>query len=131
MVNDPIGDLIIRLKNAGMAGRSNIVIPHSKLKFAVAVKLQQKGFIKTAIKRGKKARKIIEVELLYTKEGAPQINDVSRISKPGRRMYQGVRSIYPVRYGRGALFLSTPKGILTGDEARKERVGGEALFKIW
>jgi len=131
MVGDPVGDFIIRLKNAGMARKDTVVAPYSQLKFAVANKLQQRGFIKSVSKRGKKARKTIEVELLYTKEGNPRIDGVARVSKPGRRVYQGVSKIYPVQHGRGALILSTPKGILTGEEARKEHVGGEALFKIW
>ena len=131
MIGDPVGDFIIQLKNAGMARKDCVSIPYSQLKFAVANKLQQKGFIKSVSKRGKKARKMIEVELLYTKEGSPRIGGVTRVSKPGRRVYEGVSKIYPVQYGRGALILSTPKGILTGEEARKEHVGGEALFKIW
>ena len=131
MVGDPVGDFIIQLKNAGMARKDCVAIPYSQLKFAIANKLQQRGFIKSVSKRGKKARKMIEVELLYTKEGDPRIDGVDRVSKPGRRVYEGVSQIYPVRHGRGALILSTPKGILTGEEARKEHVGGEVLFKVW
>jgi len=131
MVNDPVGDFIIRLKNAGMAGNDCAVIPYSHLKFAIAQKLEQQGFLKSVSKRGKKARKMIEVELFFTKEGKPRIDDVARVSKPGRRVYHSISKIYPVKHGKGALILSTPKGILTGEEARKEHVGGEALFKIW
>jgi len=131
MVGDPVGDFIIQLKNAGMAHKDRVVAPYSQLKFAIANKLQQRGFIKSVSKRGKKARKMIEVELLYTKEGNPRIDGVARVSKPGRRVYEGVSRMYPVQQGRGALILSTPKGILTGEEARKEHVGGEVLFKVW
>lgn len=131
MVNDPIGDLIIQIKNAGMAGKDSAVVPYSHFKFSVVNKLQEKGFIKSATKRGKKTRKMIEVELMYTETGKHRIDDVSRVSKPGRRVYYNVSNMFPVRRGKGALILSTPKGILTGDEARKEHVGGEALFKIW
>lgn len=131
MVNDPIGDLIIRLKNAGMAGKRTVSIPHSKLKFAVLEKLKAKGFIESVEKKGKKVEKTIEVNLSYGKDDSPRIKDVKRVSKPGKRVYSGVKNVFPVKYGKGALILSTPKGILTGDEARKEKVGGEELFKIW
>ncbi|MBL7045600.1 MAG: 30S ribosomal protein S8 [Parcubacteria group bacterium] len=131
MVNDPIGDLIIRLKNAGMVGKRTVVIPHSKLKLAVLEKLKAKGFVGSVEKKGKKVQKSIEVDLLYGKDESPRIQDVKRVSKPGKRVYSGVKSVFPVKFGKGALLLSTPKGILTGDEARKEKVGGEALFKIW
>ena len=82
-------------------------------------------------KQGKKVRKTIYVELMYKKDGSPRITDVKRISKPGRRVYKATEEIFPVRYGKGILVLSTPKGILTNTQARKERVGGEALFEIW
>ena len=131
MVNDPVGDFIIQLKNASMAGKPFIVLPYSKLKLAVATSLEKNGFIKLVTKRGKKTRKMIEVELLYIDDGKSRIQGVSRVSKPGKRVYQSVKSIFRVRSGQGAIILSTPKGILTGDEARKEHVGGEALFTIW
>ena len=131
MVNDPIGDLIIQLKNASMAGNTRVVLPYSKFKFSVAISLKKNGFIKLVTKRGKKTQKFIEMELLYIDDGKARIQGVSRVSKPGKRVYQDVKSIFRVRSGQGALILSTPKGILTGDEARKEHVGGEALFTIW
>ncbi len=131
MVNDPVGDFIIQLKNASMAGNAHIVLPYSKLKFAVATTLEKNGFIKSVTKRGKKTRKMIEVELLYIDDGTARIQSVSRVSKPGKRVYQGVKSIFRIRNGKGTIVLSTPKGILTGEEAQKEHVGGEALFQIW
>lgn len=125
MVNDPVADFVVQLKNAGAAGRMQVVVPYSKLKLAIAQKLEQCGYLKAVNKRGKKARKAIEVELKSPIQG------VKRISKPGRRIYTGVTQIRPVRQGKGVLVLSTPKGILTDLEARKEHVGGEALFMIW
>lgn len=130
MVNDPISDFIIQLKNATMVRKEFVVVPYSKLKFAVAQKLEEKGFIGAVAKRGKKARKFLEVEMRYD-NGLARIMGVSRVSKPGRRVYVSSSAIRPVRFGKGALILSTPKGILSGEEARKEHVGGEALFKIW
>lgn len=131
MVNDPVGDFIIRIKNASIVGKDAVVAPYSKLRFAIAEELQKMGYIKSVEKKSKKTHKMIEVGLKYTKNNTPVIHGVKRVSRPGRRSYVGVKEIHPVKYGKGSLVLSTPKGILTDDAARKERVGGEALFKIW
>lgn len=131
MVGDPVGDFIIRIKNASVAGKDALSVPHSKLRLAIAEVLQKKGYIKTINKKGKKVQqKTLEIELRYGK-GGPAMHDVKRISRPGRRLYMRANEIRPVKYGKGSLVLSTPKGILTDEEARKENVGGEALFKIW
>lgn len=131
MVTDPIGDFIIQLKNASAVKKENVVVPYSKFKFNVAKKLEKEGYLKAVTKRGKKARKCVEVEIVYDSNGESKIHGVSRVSKPSRRIYQSVSEIQPVLRGKGNLVLSTPKGILTGSEARKEQVGGEVLFKIW
>jgi small subunit ribosomal protein S8 len=131
MVGDPIGDFIVRLKNAGAVHHENVAVPHSKMKMAVAEVLKSAGFVKNVEKRGKKIRKTINVDLMYKEDGTPRISEVKRISKPGRRIYKGADEIFPVRYGKGVLVLSTPKGIMTDEKARKERIGGEALFEIW
>jgi len=131
MVNDTIGDFIVRLKNAGAVKKETASVPYSALKMAVAEKLQNAGFVKSIDKKGKKVRRTLDVVLKYDTEGLHVIHGVRRISKPGRRVYRSVREIMPVRYGHGTLVLSTPKGILTGKEARKQNVGGEALFEIW
>jgi small subunit ribosomal protein S8 len=131
MTTDPIADFIIQLKNAGAVGKAHVSVPYSNLKMAVAEKLQNAGYVTGVERKGKKNHKVIEVTLRYEKDGSHAIHDVKRISKPGRRMYQGVRNITPVRYGTGVLLLSTPKGVMTDVEARKEKVGGEALFEIY
>ena len=131
MVNDPVGDFIIRLTNGGAAKKASVAVPFSNLKWAIAEKLKDAGYVKAVEKKGKKVRKTLDVALKYEESGAPAIRGVKRISKPGRRMYKAVREITPVRYGHGALILSTPGGIKTDTEARKERLGGEALFEIW
>jgi small subunit ribosomal protein S8 len=130
MVNDPIGDFIIQLKNAGMVKKKTVDIPYSRLKHAVADKLVSTGFIESAAKYGKKVKKTLKVTLKYG-DGAHAISGVQRVSKPGRRLYLGVSEIFPVKFGRGKRILSTPKGILTGEEAREQNVGGEELFIIW
>ncbi len=130
MVNDPIGDFIIRLKNAGMVGKKSVSVPYSKLKHAVADTLVGAGFIERAEKHGKKVKKTLDITLKYER-GAHRIQGVQRISKPGRRLYRGVAEIFPVKFGRGKRILSTPAGILTGEQAREKNVGGEELFIIW
>ncbi|MDR3571937.1 MAG: 30S ribosomal protein S8 [Candidatus Pacebacteria bacterium] len=131
MVNDPVGDLLVRLKNAGAVKKTTVSIPFSAFKMAIAEKLKDTGYIAGIEKKGKKVRKTLDIVLKYNEAGMPIINGTRRISKPGRRMYRAVNEITPVRYGRGSLFLSTPKGIKTDKEAKKEKVGGEALFEIW
>ena len=131
MVGDPVGDFIIRLKNASMAGHDTCAVPYSRLKHAIADKLAAKGYIVSAEKKGRKVKKTLEISLARDAKGGARIHDVDRISKPGRRVYRSAREIRPVKYGHGTLVLSTPRGILTGEEAREGKVGGEALFNIW
>jgi small subunit ribosomal protein S8 len=131
MVNDPVGDLIIRLTNAGAIKKVSVSVPFSALKLAIAEKLKDAGYVTAVEKKGKKIKKTLDIVLKYDADGRAFINGVKRISKPGRRMYKSVLEIVPVRYGKGALVLSTPKGIKTDKEAKKEKVGGEALFEIW
>lgn len=131
MVHDPVSDFITRLRNSSAVRQERIVLPYSKLKHAIAVKLEEKGYVKAIMKRGKKARKVLEIELTYERDGHARIHGAVSVSKPSRRVYMPVSAIRPVRFGKGLLILSTPKGILTGEEARKEHVGGEALFTIW
>jgi small subunit ribosomal protein S8 len=128
---DVIGDLIIRIKNAGAIGKPTVSIPYSAFKMAVAEKLKDHGYVKAVEKKGKKTKKTLDIALKYDEAGKHAIEDVKRVSKPGRRLYKSVLDIHPVHYGHGALILSTPKGIKTDKEARKEKVGGEALFEIW
>ena len=131
MVGDTIGDLIIRLKNAGAVGKDTVSLPYSKLRHAVADKLVEAGYVASVTTKGKKVQeKTLEVTLSY-ENGEHRINGVKRVSKPGRRLYCGVADIHPVKFGRGHMILSTPAGILTNYEAREKKVGGEQLFIIW
>jgi small subunit ribosomal protein S8 len=130
MVSDRVGDFIIRLKNAGYIGRETVSVPHSNHIEAIAKKLQQLGFV-SEVATGKKDHKTVEVTLAYFDNGDPKIRGVKRISKPGRRLYAPARDAHQVKNGQGARILSTPKGILSDAEARKNRAGGETLFEIW
>ncbi|HEX8993648.1 MAG TPA: 30S ribosomal protein S8 [Candidatus Paceibacterota bacterium] len=125
---DPISNLIISLKNASMVRRERIVVPFSKVKKAIADVLSQHGYV-GAVSRT--ASGSLQIELAYSENGKPAIADVKRLSKPSRRLYAGMRDIRRVKNGHGLLVLSTPAGIMTGEEARKKHVGGETLFEIW
>jgi len=130
MVVDPVSNFLAKLKNASLAGKASISVPSSKFIESIAALLKQENFIKDFSKKGKKVVKTLEVELMY-EEGKPRITDVERVSKFSRRVYQGAKDLKPVRNGYGIMVLTTPKGILSDKTARKEKVGGEALFKIW
>ena len=127
---DQLSNMIIMMKNASKANKESVILPYSNLKNAIAACLEKEGYIKSFAKKTRKGFPVLEVELLYV-DKAPKINDVERISKQSRRVYFGMRDINKVKGGYGILVLSTPKGILSGRDARKEQVGGEALFKIW
>ncbi len=127
---DQIGDFINQLSNSGAVNKSVVSLPFSNFKMAIAEKLKEAGWITAVEKKGKKVKKTLEVTLKY-KDSAHVISGVKRISKPGRRIYKSAIEIFPVRYGKGDLILSTPKGVITGKEARKNKIGGEALFEIW
>jgi small subunit ribosomal protein S8 len=130
MVTDPISDMLARIKNAGLAGQASVKIPFSREKEVIAGLLAKEGYLKYKEKKGKNAKKSLEVGILYQGR-KPRISDVKRVSKPSRRVYEGYRNLKPVKFGHGTLILSTPKGVMTYKEALKAKVGGEALFKIW
>lgn len=131
MVSDPVGDFITRIVNASAIKKASLSVPFSAFKYAIAEKLKDAGYVSAIEKKGKKVRKTLDIVLKYDEAGKSTIEGVKRISKPGRRMYKSVQEINSVRYGHGSLLLSTPKGIMTDKEARKAKVGGEALFEIW
>lgn len=131
MVSDTVGDFIIQLKNAGAAQKTQVLLPYSKLKEAIAAKLQDAGYVAETAIEGEGVQKKLSVTLKYNEGGKHHINGVKRVSKPGRRLYMKASEIYPVKFGRGNLIMSTPQGILTEQEARKANVGGEQLFIIW
>ncbi len=130
MTHDPIADMITRIKNAVDSKKESVVFPHSQLKLAILELLEKEGFIQSYSKKGKKVAKFIEVVLAYT-NGESKIHGVQRVSKTSKRVYYGSRDLRTVKNGMGALILSTPKGIITDKTAKAEKVGGEALFKIW
>ena len=131
MVGDPIGDYINRLKNAGAVKKETVSAPYSKTKEAISKLLKKEGYLGFVNVKGKSVKKDLELGLVYDKDGSPKINEARRISKPSRRIYKNSRKIRPVKFGKGMLVISTPKGIISGKTAKKEKVGGEVLFEIW
>jgi small subunit ribosomal protein S8 len=130
MVNDPIGDLIIQIKNASMAGKQAIVLPYSRMKHAVATILEKEGYVGRVGKAGEMPKQSLSVEIKY-EEGIPVITGLKRVSKPGLRWYVNKKEIPTVVGGMGIAILSTPQGIMTGKEAKKRGIGGELLCTIW
>lgn len=132
---DQISNMIISIKNGGLVKKDSILVPHSKIKESILSILKKEGFIKTfQVIDLDKNKKQIKIVLEYTGKHPniyPRINDVKRISKLSKRVYLGYRNIRKYKFGHGLVIISTPKGILSGDEARKELCGGEVLFNIW
>lgn len=131
MVTDPIGDFITQLKNAADVGKRQVTLPYSKMKEAVAMTLKKCGYLGEVEKSKEVVGRTLTVELMYDAKGEPRIQGVKRISKPGRRLYAKVADIHPIRYGKGVMIISTPRGILSDAEARKLKAGGETLFAMW
>jgi small subunit ribosomal protein S8 len=130
MVNDPIGDLIVQLKNASMAKKKHISLPYSKMKHALCKLLVDEGYIETVEQTGDEPKTVLTIALRY-KNSIPVITDLKRKSKPGLRVYVGKHAIPTVIGGMGIAVLSTPQGIVTGKEAKKRGIGGELLCEIW
>lgn len=131
MTTDPIANMIISMKNASLVSKASVSVPFSNMKLAVAECLKENGFIGSVSKKTEKNNKpVLSIDLIYGDNG-PKIHDVARISKPSRRLYAGVKDLKSYRNGYGIYVLSTPKGILSDKQAKKEQVGGELLFSIW
>lgn len=127
---DPIADLLTRIRNAIMVGKNEVRVPSSKIKHTVATELKKAGYL-TAVKvESAKPRDILVVTINNPGENAT-INEITRLSKPGRRVYVGANDIPKVKSGRGIVLVSTSKGVVTGSEAVKQRLGGELLLKVY
>ena len=127
---DQIADLITRIRNAILVGKTEIRVPTSKLKVAVAEGLKKGGYIESVEVEDAKPRGILHVVINNPGEIA-KINEISKVSKPGRRVYAAADEIPKVKSGRGIVLVSTSKGIMSGEEARKNRLGGEILVKVY
>jgi len=129
-MTDPIADLLNRIRNAQAVFHPTVEIPFSNLKYEITKILEKERFIEKTEKKGKKARKTIEIVLKYDGK-IPAISGLRKISKPGQRIYKSLKDIKPVKGGYGVLIISTSKGLMIDKEARKKRLGGEILCEVW
>jgi small subunit ribosomal protein S8 len=127
---DQISEMLTAIRNAQAVLKTTVVVPFSNFKQELAKLMEKEGFIEKSEKKGKKAKKTLEIGLLY-KDGVSVISGLKRISKPGQRIYVDYSSLKPVKAGYGLSIISTSKGLLTNKEARKQRVGGELICEIW
>ena len=135
-VNDPIADMLTRIRNGVMSNHTVVAMPSSNIKAEIARILREEGYIEEydVVDGSKPSHKILRVHLKYVGEKRQKrsvITELRRVSKPGRRIYTQKRDIPWVLSGMGISILSTPKGVMTGKSARKNSVGGEILCKIW
>jgi len=129
-VSDTIADFLTRIRNASSAKHKSLDVPSSKLKVAIAEILKDQGFIAGYQLRNEGPQPTLEVKLRYY-YGQPVIREIKRVSKPGRRVYAGVAELPRVRNGLGVAIISTPQGVMSDKQARRENVGGEILCTIW
>jgi small subunit ribosomal protein S8 len=130
-VNDPLSDLIARIRNAAMRKRSKVSTPASKLRGRVLDVLQEEGYIRGyALIEKEGEHPEFEIELKYF-DGEPVIAEIARVSKPGRRVYSSIQDLKPVKNGLGISILSTSKGVMSDSAARDQNVGGEVLCRVY
>lgn len=129
-LNDPIGDMLTRIRNAQMRGRSFVLTPASKMRQRVLDVLVEEGYIRGYAEEDSEGHKSLRIELKYY-EGAPVISEIDRVSKPGRRVYSAVKDLPLVRNGLGISILSTPKGVMSDAAARAANVGGEIICRVY
>ncbi len=136
MVNDPIADMLTRVRNAVMAGQAQVAMPNSKIKVEIAKILKDEGFLENfeVVDGEKVEQKMLRIKIKYVgerRERRPVLSGIERVSTPGRRIYTKKMDIPWVLSGLGVAILSTPKGVMTGARARQLGVGGEILCKVW
>jgi small subunit ribosomal protein S8 len=129
-VNDPIGDLLTRIRNAQMRSKGKVTSPSSKLRESVLEVLKSEGYIRGYSVTEREGRSELDIELKYF-DGAPVIREIERVSKPGRRVYASVKNLPRINNGLGVAVVSTPKGVMADHAARDANVGGEILFTVF
>lgn len=130
-VNDPISDMLTRIRNAGMARQTETTMPATKILVAIAGILKQEGYITDFTVVEKKPQNQLTVKLSYAPDKSHVIREIKRVSKPGLRVYAGKDELPRVRSGLGIAIVSTPEGVITGYDARRRGIGGEVLCTVW
>ena len=130
-MTDPIADMLTRIRNALVARHNSVGVPSSRIKTDIAKVLQEEGYIANYSVLGEGIKKQIKIELKYTPDGESVIKKIERVSRPGRRVYMKKDEIPRIRGGLGISILSTPKGVISGTQARRIGVGGELICTVW
>ncbi len=130
-VSDPIADMLTRIRNAIMAQHDSVLIPASKMGLAIAKSLKAEGFISGYAELKGKPHRVMKIELRYFDKNRTALSGLERVSKPGLRVYVGWKEIPRISGGLGIAIVSTPKGVMTGQQARRQGVGGELLCYAW
>jgi small subunit ribosomal protein S8 len=130
-LTDPVSDFLTRVRNAIKARQQKVDVPHSKLKVEIARIMKEEGYISNYKPTDEEGRKVLRVYLKYSSDNVSPISDLKRVSRPGCRVYVGHGEIPRILGGLGINILTTPKGVMTGRQARKEGVGGEVLCEIY
>lgn len=130
-VSDPIADMLTRIRNAVMAHHDFVLVPSSKMKLAIARILKTEGFISDYEVLKDRAHRVIKIHLKYDERNQPFIFGIERVSKPGLRVYTGRKEIPRIYAGLGLAIVSTPKGVMTGQQAWRSGVGGELICYVW
>jgi small subunit ribosomal protein S8 len=129
-MNDPLGDLLARIRNAQLRNKSKVTSPNSRLRVSVLDVLKSEGYIRGYAEVEREGRSEVEIELKYF-DGEPVIREIERISKPGRRVYTSVKNLPRINNGLGVAIVSTPKGVMADHDARDANVGGEILCTVF
>ena len=131
MYTDPLADMLNRIRTAQAVGKEAVNVPFSSVKYEVARCLQKAGFVEKVLK-GKRIKKpLFRIILAYQEDGRSKINEIKRVSSPGQRIYQKSSEIKKIKNGWGLSVISTPKGVITSEEARKNKLGGEVICEVW
>ena len=124
-------DLLTKIKNGQASRKESVKLPYAEMDFVIAELLAKHKFVDSAFKKGRMPKRVLDVKLKYDEEGKGAVQGVRVLSKPSRRLYAGYKDLRPIRQGYGLLVISTPKGIMDGKSARKQKLGGQLLFEIW
>ncbi len=130
-ISDPIADMLTRIRNAVMVRHDSVLIPASRMKLSIAKILKDEGFISDYELLRVKPHRAIKIHLKYSDKNQPVLSGLERVSKPGLRVYVGWQEIPRVAGGLGIAILSTPSGVMTGQQAWRQRIGGELLCYVW
>ena len=130
-MNDPIADLLTRIRNAVQARHARTDVPHSRLKMAIAAILKAEGFVADVTEIEKGGFKMMRIKLRYDADGRSFVTGLERVSRPGKRVYAGHKEIPKVMGGLGMTIVSTPRGMMSGGQAKKAGVGGEVVCAVW